>query len=100
MRLSEKSANEVRDAVRAAFPGQPRVILFGSRVSDDRRGGDIDLLVISDLPQVTMEAARIKAIVKMQMALGDQKIDVVVTADPVRDSRPVVREALRNGIEL
>ncbi|MBW6487271.1 MAG: nucleotidyltransferase domain-containing protein [Syntrophobacterales bacterium] len=100
MRLSEKSVNAVKDAVRSAFPGQARVILFGSRFFDDRRGGDIDLLVISDLPQGTREAAKIKAIVKMQMALGDQKIDVVVTADPARDSRPVVKEALLNGVEL
>jgi isopentenyl diphosphate isomerase/L-lactate dehydrogenase-like FMN-dependent dehydrogenase len=47
-----------------------------------------------------MEAAKIKAVVKIQMALGDQKIEMVVTADPYLDSRPVVREALRNGVEL
>ena len=100
MRLSEKSVHAVKDAVRAAFPGQSKVFLFGSRVYDNKRGGDIDLLVVSDLHRSAMEAAKIRAVVKIQMALGDQKIDMVVTADPYLDSRPVVREALRNGVEL
>ena len=100
MRFSEKSINAVKEAVHDTFPGQSKVFLFGSRVYDDKRGGDIDLLVVSDLHQGAMEAAKIRAIVKIQMALGDQKIDMVVTADPYRDSRPVVREALQNGVEL
>ena len=100
MRFSEKSVHAVKDAVHAAFPGQSKVFLFGSRVYDNKRGGDIDLLVVSDLHRSAMEAAKIRAVVKIQMALGDQKIDMVVTADPHLDLRPVVREALRNGIEL
>jgi predicted nucleotidyltransferase len=100
MRFSEKGVNAVKEAVNAAFPGQSKVYLFGSRVYDDKRGGDIDLLVVSDLHRSAMEAAKIRAVVKIQMALGDQKIDMVVTANPHLDSRPVVREALRNGVEL
>ena len=76
------------------------MFLFGSRVDDHKRGGDIDLLVVSDLRQNDMEAAKIMAVTKIQMALGEQKIDMIVTNDPARDVRPVVREALQHGIEL
>jgi len=100
MRLSEQSVQAVKAAVQTAFPGHSKLLLFGSRVADDKRGGDIDLLVVSDVPRSAREAAKINAIVKIQMALGEQKIDMVVTADPALDTRPVVREAVRYGIEL
>ena len=76
------------------------MFLFGSRVDDHKRGGDIDLLVVSDLRQNDREAAKLMAVTKSQMALGEQKIDMIVTNDPARDVRPVVREALQHGIEL
>lgn len=100
MRFSEKSQTTVRDVVHAVFPGQSKVYLFGSRVYDHKRGGDIDLLVVSGLQRNARETARITAITKIQMVLGEQKIDMVVTDDPTRDSRPVVREAFQQGIEL
>lgn len=100
MRFSEKSVTTVRNAVHAAFPGQPKVFLFGSRVDDHKRGGDIDLLVVSDLQRNAMEAAKIMAVAKIQLILGEQKIDMIVTNDPARDSRPVVRAAFQQGIEL
>lgn len=49
--------------------------LFGSRVDDDKRGGDIDLLVVSshltkrDLRQLRIDFCR---------RFGDQKLDVVL----------------------
>jgi predicted nucleotidyltransferase len=100
MRLSEKSITTVKNAVRTAFPGQPKVFLFGSRVDDNKRGGDIDLMVVSDLQRNAVEAARIMAVAKIQMTLGEQKIDLIVTDNPASDSRAVVREAFRHGIEL
>jgi predicted nucleotidyltransferase len=100
MRLSENNVTTVKSAVQTAFSGQPKVFLFGSRVYDDKRGGDIDLMVVSDLQRNAMEAARIVAITKLQLALGEQTIDLIVTSDPASDSRPVVREAFKHGIEL
>ena len=59
-----------------------KVYLFGSRLNDEKRGGDIDLLVRS--------TARLK------LHLGDQKIDVIGD----HEDSPVVQEALKNGIQL
>ena len=72
-----------------------KVYLFGSRVDDSRRGGDIDLLVRTTsakkgiLDRVRM-AARIKSLI------GDQKIDIIGDYE----DNQVVREALKNGILL
>ena len=100
MRLSATSITTVKNAVHGTFPGDARVVLFGSRVDDHKRGGDIDLLVVSDLPRAAMESAKIRALAKIQLALGEQKIDMVVTNDLVGDARPVVHEAIQHGIEL
>jgi len=100
MRFSDKNATTVKNAVRAAFPGQPKVFLFGSRVDDNKRGGDIDLMVVSDMQRNAMEAAKIMAVAKIQTILGEQKIDLIVTNDPAEDPRAVVREAYEHGIEL
>lgn len=45
MRLSEHERNVIRKAAAEVFGPDVRVMLFGSRVDDSRRGGDIDLFV-------------------------------------------------------
>ena len=100
MRLSATTIAAVKNVVHGVFPGEARVFLFGSRVDDLKRGGDIDLLVVSALSRAAMETAKITALTKIQLALGEQKIDMVVTNDLAGDARPVVREAIEHGIEL
>jgi predicted nucleotidyltransferase len=100
MRVTDKAVATFKNAIHATFPGESKVFLFGSRVDDHKRGGDIDLMVVSHLQRNVLETAKIAAITKIQMTLGEQKIDLIVTNDPERDPRPVVREALKHGIEL
>ena len=45
MRLSPAERRAIDTAAREAFPPGTRVMLFGSRTDDARRGGDIDLLI-------------------------------------------------------
>lgn len=71
-----------------------RVYLFGSRVDDTKKGGDIDLLVMSE--SLTREDTRTIKI-KLYELLGEQKIDIVLAAD---DSDPFVKLALETGVEL
>ncbi|MBK5274143.1 MAG: nucleotidyltransferase domain-containing protein [Desulfuromonadales bacterium] len=71
-----------------------RVYLFGSRVDDSKKGGDIDLLVMSD--KLTRDDKRT---IKMRLyeLLGEQKIDLLLAAD---DSDPFVKLALETGVKL
>ena len=43
MRLDEKEQRIIREGAEQFFGADAVVRLFGSRVADDRRGGDIDL---------------------------------------------------------
>lgn len=84
----------------AAVVGEgARVSLFGSRVDDRAKGGDIDLLV--ELPHAVESASLLGARIgaHLQMALGDQRIDVLVAA-PNLPEQPVHQVARRSGQRL
>jgi predicted nucleotidyltransferase len=50
MRISPQKRPSVRRATEEVAGSGARALLFGSRVQDDRRGGDIDLLVARPAP--------------------------------------------------
>ena len=47
MRLTQEEQRAICGSIHKVDP-EARVLLFGSRVNDQARGGDIDLLVLSD----------------------------------------------------
>ena len=93
MRLSDTDIMAIKKAV-GQFDDTARIFLFGSRVDDYKKGGDIDLLVLSDTIG-RMEKRKIKFC--MADSLGEQKIDLLVAADL---SDPFVRIAKGQGVEL
>ena len=102
MRLSLIERQAVETASREAFPPGTRVLLFGSRLDDDRRGGDIDLLVELSvaLPPEDVVHRRSRFTSRLYRLLDEQRIDVVVTDGAINDIRPVVQAAKRQGVEL
>lgn len=74
-------------------------LVFGSRADDSARGGDIDLLVESDhaVDQPVLVSASIGA--RLQLARGDQRIDVVLAAPNVPD-QAIHQIARATGIVL
>ena len=68
--------------------------MFGLRTDNSARGGDIDLLVESELviDQPALVGARLGA--RLQQALGDQRIDVVIAAPNVPDQASTASRGL------
>ena len=93
--MSKREIEAILQVAEDIYGTDVKVYLFGSRVDDSRRGGDIDLLVRTTsekkgiLDRVRM-AARIKSLI------GDQKIDIIGDYE----DNQVVQEALKNGILL
>lgn len=74
MRLPPQYADFFKIEVAAVRPDAV-VYLFGSRADDARRGGDVDILVLSE-PRLTWEeTARIRR--RFWEQFGFQKLDVV-----------------------
>jgi len=94
MRLEEWEIEEIKKAAKLIFGEDVKVILFGSRVYDDKKGGDIDLYVITHTP--TYEKKK-KFWIELQERLGEQKIDIILSEDP---NRSVEKVALKEGVEL
>lgn len=93
MRISAEEKELFIAAVKALDP-EARVWLFGSRVDDAQRGGDIDLAVLSG--RIGREA---KTLIRRRIldALGEQRLDLVVSPD---GNDPFFRLAVSKGVRL
>jgi predicted nucleotidyltransferase len=95
MRISEHQKKAILDEVHA-IDANARVILFGSRVDDNARGGDIDLLIISDLIGFREE---MKIRTRIMDQIGWQKLDLIVQRRD-QTAPPIVALALETGVPL
>jgi predicted nucleotidyltransferase len=74
------------------------VWLFGSRVRDSVRGGDIDLMVVPKLPLESRARAAAEFTAALQWRLGDQRIDVII--DDRSRPLPIAARARETGERL
>jgi len=98
-RLSDATQKVIRQTVAEIFGPDARVLLFGSRTDPQARGGDIDLLVVSDKPVADRERKALTLVARLQIRLGDQPIDALVL-DPQTRRQPIHEEAFRTGVPL
>ncbi|MEI7813091.1 MAG: nucleotidyltransferase domain-containing protein [Ignavibacteria bacterium] len=95
MRLKKEITEFIRQYSEENF-FNAKVYLFGSRTDDNKKGGDIDILILTD------EKLRFSDLSKMRInfrkLFGEQKIDLVnftyTETDPFKDI------ALHQAIEL
>lgn len=93
VRLSKDEISAIWETVHA-LDTEALVYLFGSRTDKQKRGGDIDLLVMSQ-KLTGSDAGKIRW--RLWELLGEQKIDIVIAADA---TDPFVRIALNEGVLL
>ena len=101
-RLTSDDRQDIAAAAKAVLPPGTRVLLFGSRVDDLRRGGDVDLLVETPTHQPPDEVVRLRSLFTAQLyrRMGERRIDVLVCARDQTDGRAVVAAARRDGVEF
>ena len=99
MRLSQSQVESIREAAQKVLGQEVVIRLFGSRVDDSLRGGDIDLLLETD----HVVENRAQAICAIQGALmrsfGDRKIDLLIK-DPRTPEAAVFTIAQQTGVLL
>ncbi|MBT8419413.1 MAG: nucleotidyltransferase domain-containing protein [Gammaproteobacteria bacterium] len=99
MRLTARQIDIIKQTTAEILGESAEVWLFGSRTDDNKRGGDIDLLIrppARDSKQALME--KIRLLVRLEQRLGECKIDIVIETPD--DTRPIVRIARHQGILL
>jgi len=95
MRLSNRYIEVIKKHFFNIFK-EGEIYLFGSRVDNSKRGGDIDLyLKVKD--HSNLFEKKIKFLSRVKRELGEQKIDIIFNVD---EKRIIEKEAKRWGIKL
>jgi predicted nucleotidyltransferase len=94
VRLSTEEIEAIKRIIKQ-YDEDAQVFLFGSRTDPEKKGGDIDLIVIS---QKIDDVLRRKIKVDLLLALGDRKIDLIVTDNPYKDL--FTKIMIESGIKL
>jgi len=99
MRLKKSDQTMIIEQVKGLVGNHVEVRLFGSRLDDHARGGDVDLLItlheVVDYPAVL--AAKISA--RLMRSLGGRKVDILLDA-PNLQVFPIHQVAKEEGVIL
>jgi predicted nucleotidyltransferase len=98
MRISSLEREIITASVKKHFGKDANVYIFGSRVYDDRKGGDIDLYITTDMPTSAVIRRKIGLLVDMEKVLGEQKIDVIINNHTKR--KTIYEIAEKEGVML
>jgi predicted nucleotidyltransferase len=93
MRLANEEQLAISDAIHQA-DADAVIYLFGSRVDDAAKGGDIDLLVLSKRINLM---TKLEILAQLHQKLGERKIDIAVYRDT---ARPFPRMVMQEGVRL
>ena len=98
MRLDSDVVSRLVLEMRTVFGEQAELWLFGSRVDDQARGGDIDLYIETDDDGRLLDR-RLDFLLRLSSIFGDQKVDLVIRSRN-RPLAPIHRIARKRGIKL
>ena len=97
MRLTEFEKKTIKETAKSIFGSDTRVFLFGSRVDDNQKGGDIDIYIETNLDTSLQDKIHFLSLLKTE--IGDQKIDVVINS-PNKPVKDIFKIAKDNGIQI
>jgi predicted nucleotidyltransferase len=76
MRMTIEERAAIREIVKT-FDPDADIFLFGSRIDDSLKGGDLDILVISETLDFSQ---KLTTLTLLKERLGDQKIDLIIAS--------------------
>lgn len=84
MRLERRIIDKIKSAIKNSF-GEVDIYLFGSRVDENKKGGDIDIAIDSNLSRIEFRKHKAKALANLIYSNFEMKIDIVNynTKDPL-----------------
>ena len=79
MRLTSLYVQNFKNYLNSLINSEYELYLFGSRVIDTKKGGDINLLVVIESPEIVSQLKSMSAAIKVKLCdlAGDQRVDVV-----------------------
>ena len=103
MRLTNTQVDGIIDAITPFIKGtEVELKLYGSRVDDALKGGDIDLLLITEIEEQALNLIKEKhyLLAKIKNNIGDQKIDLKIASKHNVDSDAFLKMVIPTSISL
>ena len=93
MRLNNKEKKIIKENTKKIF-GEAKIILFGSRIDDNKVGGDIDLYIIpKNKDNLFIKKLKLKAILE---DLLFKPVDIIIA----RNENRLIEKEAKKGISL
>lgn len=99
MRLSNTDVQKIRHEVTSQLGGEAEIVLFGSRVDDSARGGDVDLMISLDHVLDNNAGTAAFLATRLERILNGRKVDVTLVTPDVQH-QPIHDVARQTGISL
>ncbi len=97
MRLSKFEIKIIKESAKNIFGNDTKVFLFGSRINDKLKGGDIDIYIETNRT-IDILNKKIKMLVELKKILGDRRIDIVI--NNFQSNKDIFTIARQEGILL
>jgi len=95
MRLKKDEIELIKRVIKSVIEGE--IYIFGSRIDDNKKGGDVDIYIIPDKNLSAKE--RLEILTEIKIILEDKlflPVDIVISKDK---NRPIEKEA-QKGIKI
>lgn len=99
MRLTEATQQVIKTEVYKLLGADSQITLFGSRVDDSQKGGDIDLFIQTPQPLNNKVETECLLSARLYIKLGGRKVDVLIR-DKLSEMKPIYRHAIDYGVAL
>jgi predicted nucleotidyltransferase len=101
MRITDLQLKIIEEAFLKHFNPSDHLWLFGSRVDDNKKGGDFDFYIEAEEDSVDIAFKnRVAFVNALWRAMGMQKIDIVLNLVPHKANLPIYQHAKTTGIQL
>ena len=97
MRLKEEEKDKIVLYAKKHFGNRIKLYLFGSRVYDNKKGGDIDLLIETE--ELIDMQTQIKFLAAIYKNITQRKIDLLIKT-PESQDLPIYKTAKKEGVLL
>jgi predicted nucleotidyltransferase len=99
MRLTDQQILTVREVCMSIAGPQSRIRVFGSRLDDATRGGDLDIMLESAEPIANPALVSAQISARISRAMDGRKVDVLLSA-PNLQRLPIHEVAFKEGMLL
>jgi predicted nucleotidyltransferase len=96
MRLKKEVVNYIKSLALEIFSSK-NIWLFGSRVDNSLKGGDIDIYIETDRKSSIL-ASKIEFLREFEKRFGEQKVDLVI--NNFTKTKPIFQKAKESGVKL